>query len=41
MARNYNHLSRRGAIEFTRQLWNLERFRERILGALPDDDARR
>ncbi len=41
MARNYNHLSRRGATEFTRQLWNLERFRERILGALPDDDARR
>jgi hypothetical protein len=33
-ARNFNHLSAEGAVKFTRQLWSMENFRARLLGAL-------
>lgn len=41
MARNYNHLSRRGALAFTWQLWGMESFQERVLDGMSaaDDPA--
>ena len=38
MARNFNHLSHAGAKAFTRQLWEVEAFRERLLGGLEAGD---